>query len=208
MTLTWPSPRALIASGLGALVVILILGGAWFWYSAQQDRAQSVHAEALARATAARSGQPASDPTAAIQILEAALAREPGAALAGQSAYELGNLRFDAGQYPGARAAYEVAVAKATGPTIRTLARAAIATAWEAQQDFAKAVDAYAAAAAAEKVGQFYYEDVLIGLGRTQELAGRRGDAIQTYHRLLKEVAKPRREPEVRGRLASLGAAG
>src|SRR5207249_25858 len=95
----------------GTLVVLLVLGGAWFWYSAQQDRAQAVHAEALARAAAARTRQPADTAGAAIPILEAALARAPGAALAGQSAYELGNLRFDAGQYPAARAAYEIAVA-------------------------------------------------------------------------------------------------
>ena len=207
--LAWrPSPRMLISTGLGTLVVLLVLGGAWFWYSAEQDRAQAVHAEALGRAAAARTRQPADTAGAAIQILEAALARAPGAALAGQSAYELGNLRFDAGQYPAARAAYEIAVAKAGGETIRTLSRAGVAATWEAQGDFAKAVDAYSAAVSGEKAGQFYYEDLLIGLGRTQELAGRRDDAIQTYKRLLKDVPKLRRQPEVRGRLASLGVSG
>ena len=89
--LDWrPSPRMLISTGLGTLVALLVLGGAWFWYSAQQDRAQAVHAEALARAAAARTVQPANTTGDAIQTLEAALAREPGAALAGQSAYELG----------------------------------------------------------------------------------------------------------------------
>ena len=203
-----PSPRMLISTGLGTLVALLVLGGAWFWYSAQQDRAQVVHAEALARAAAARTGQSANTTGAAIQVLEAALAREPGAALAGQSAYELGNLRFDTGQYPAARAAYEIAMAKAGGETVRTLSRAGVAATWEAQGDFAKAVDAYAAAVSGEKAGQFYYEDLLIGLGRTQELAGRRDDAIQTYKRLLKDVPKLRRQPEVRCRLASLGVSG
>ena len=205
-----PSPRVLISTALGVLGVLLILGAAWFWYSAQQERAQSVHAEALAQAAAARGG-PSPNPAAAgavIQALEAALARAPGAALAGQSAYELGNLRFDAGAYPAARAAYEIAVAKAGSPTIRTLARAGVATAWEAQQDFPKAAAAYSAAVDNEKAGQFYYEDLLVGLGRTQELSGRRDDAIQTYKRLLKDVAKPRRESEIRGRLASLGTPG
>jgi tetratricopeptide (TPR) repeat protein len=206
MPIDWPAPRTLIAAGLGALVLLLVLGGAWFWYSAQQDRAQTVHAEALARAAAARGGQNATATGAAIQTLETALAQAPGAALAGQSAYELGHLRFDAGQYPGARAAYEIALAKTSSATIRTLARAGIAATWEAQQDFAKAVDAYSAALAGESASQFYYEDLLIGLARTQELAGRRNDAIGTYKRLLKEVPKLRREPEVRGRLASLGA--
>ena len=208
MPLAWrPSPRSLMATGLSVLGVLLVLGGAWFWYSAQQERAQAVHGEALARAAAARGG-PSPNPAAAetaIQALEAALAGAPGAALASQSAYELGNLRFDAGGYPAARAAYEIAVAKAGSPTIRTLARAGVAAAWEAQKDFPKAADAYSAAVSHEKPGQFYYEDLLIGLGRTQELAGRRDEAIQTYRRLLKDVAKPRRESEVRGRLASLG---
>jgi tetratricopeptide (TPR) repeat protein len=198
----------LIFTGLGTLVALLVLGGAWFWYSAQQDRAQAVHAEALARAAAARTAQAATTTGAAIQGLEAALAREPGAALASQSAYELGNLRFDSGQYPAARAAYEIAMAKTGGETVRTLSRAGVAATWEAQGDFAKAVDAYSAAVSAEKPGQFYYEDLLIGLGRTQELAGRRDDAIQTYKRLLKDVPKLRRQPEVRGRLASLGVSG
>ena len=39
-------------------------------------------------------------------------------------------------------------------------------------------------------------------------LAGRKDDAIQTYKRALKEVTKLRREPEIRGRLANLGASG
>ena len=209
MPLTWrPSPRILISTGLGTLGVLLVLGGAWFWYSAQQDRAQVVHAEALARAAAARTAQPANTAGAAIELLEAALARAPGAALAAQSAYELGNLRFDAGQYPAARAAYEIAVAKAGGETIRTLSRAGVAATWEAQGDFPKAVDAYSVAVSGEKAGQFYYEDLLIGLGRAQELAGRRDDAIQTYKRLLKDGPKLRRQAEIRGRLASLGVSG
>jgi len=206
-----PSPRALITTGLALLVAMLGLGGGWFWYSAQQERANSVHAEALARAGAARGGQQPAAPNAgaaAMQTLETALAQAPGAGLAAQSAYELGGLRFDAGQYPAARAAYEIAIVKAASPTIRTLARAAIAAAWEAQQDYPKAIDAYTTALSGEGAGQFYFEDLLLGLGRAQELAGRRDEAIQTYKRVLKEIAKPRREPEVRGRLASLGAAG
>ena len=207
--LDWrPSPRSLIFAGLVTLVLILAIGGSWFWYSARQERAQTVHAEALASAATARGAQPTTTSTGAIQMLESALAREPGAALAGQSAYELGNLRFDTGEYPAARAAYEIALAKAGSATIRTLARAGIAATWEAQKEFPKAVDAYTTAVAGEKAGQFYYEDLLLGLGRNQEFAGQRDAAIATYKRLLKDVPKLRRESEVRGRLASLGAAG
>ena len=51
ITLPWrPSPRTLISTGISVLGVLLAMGGLWFWYSGQQDRAQIVHAEALARA--------------------------------------------------------------------------------------------------------------------------------------------------------------
>ena len=129
--------------------------------------------------------------------------RGPGAALAAQSAHELGRLRFDAGEYPGARAAYEIAIAKAGSTTVRTLARASIAAAWEAQGDFPKAIDAYTAAVAGDSPGEFYYEDLLVSLARTQELAGARDAAIATYKRLLKEVPKLRRETEFRVRSPS-----
>ena len=210
MTLTaWrPTPRALVGAGLGVLLLVLIVGGAWLWSTAQHERAQGVHAEALARAAAVRGSQEPKAGTAAMPLLETALAQAPDAALAAQSAYELGNLRFDAGAYPAARAAYEIAVAKATSATIRTLARAGVAATWEAQRDYAKSIDAYVAALAGEKPGQFYYEDLLLGLGRSQELAGQRDAAIATYRRLLNEVPKLQRETEVRGRLASLGVAG
>ena len=203
-----PTPRALLATGVVMLALMIIVGGAWLWVSTQQERAQSVHAEALARAGASRGGQDAGGAAAAIPMLESALAQAPGAPLAAQTAYELGNLRFDAGAFPAARAAYEIAIAKAFSPTIRTLGRAGVAATWEAERDFAKSTDAYMAALGGEKPGQFYYEDLLLGLGRSQELAGRREAAIETYRRLLKEVPKSRRESEVRGRLASLGVAG
>ena len=203
------TPRLVAMVGLGVLALVLVIGGAWFWLSAQSERAQAVHAEALAQAYALRGGQaPAEARTAAMTALEAAMAQAPGASLMAQSAYELGNLRFDAGQYAGARAAYEIARAKAGSATIRTLARAGIAATWESERNFASAITAYTDALAGEKPGQFYYEDLLIGLGRSQELSGKRDDAIKTYQRLLKDVPKLRRESEIRGRLASLGVSG
>jgi tetratricopeptide (TPR) repeat protein len=208
--LAWrPTPRTLVAVGGTTLVVLLVVGGAWYWLSVQKERAQAAHADALAQAYAARSGQaPATAKTAAMTALETAVAQSPGAALAAQSAYELGNLRFDLGLYAPARAAYELALKRVASPTIRTLARAGIAATWESERNFAQAVDAYTTAVAGEKPGEFYFEDLLIGLGRSQELAGRRDDAIKTYQRLLKDAPKLRRETEVRGRLASLGVSG
>jgi tetratricopeptide (TPR) repeat protein len=203
------TPRLVAAVGLGVLALVLVVGGAWFWLSTQSERAQALHAEGLAQAYAARGGQaPPAARTAAMAALEAAMAQAPGAPLAAQSAYELGNLRFDLGQPAQARAAYEIARAKAESATIRTLARAGIAATWESERNFGSAITAYTEALAGEKPGQFYYEDLLIGLGRSQELSGKRDDAIKTYQRLLKDVPKLRRESEIRGRLASLGVSG
>jgi tetratricopeptide (TPR) repeat protein len=203
------TPRLLVAVGIGVLALVLVVGGAWLWLSTQSERAQTVHAEALAQAYALRGGQATPDAkTAATAALEGALAQAPGAPLAAQTAYELGNLRFDLGQYPAARAAYEVARAKAGSATIRTLAQAGIAATWESERNFPSAITAYTTALGSEKPGEFYHEDLLIGLGRSQELAGKRDDAIKTYQRLLKEVPKLRRESEIRGRLASLGVSG
>lgn len=209
---TWrPEPRTVVTAALGVLAVVLVAGGAWFWFSTQTERAQAVHAEALAQAAQARSPQvPAPARQTAMAALDAALTQAGSAPLAAQSAYVLGDLRFDAGEYAGARAAYGVALAKTSSPTMRTLARAAIAVAWEADRKFAEAVTAYGAAVAESRPGDFQHEDLLIGLARTQELAGQREQAVQTYQRVLKDVPKAqlRREPEVRGRLASLGVSG
>ena len=210
---TWrPTPRALLATALVLLAVLLLGGGVWFWLSARAERGQATHADALAQAQLARNPQaPVTARTSAVSALEAALAQAPDAALAAQSAYELGSLRYDLGQYESARAAYGIARARASGVTLRTLARAGIAATWESERNFPKAIEAYVAAlgdADKEKGAHFFREDLLIGLARNQELAGRRDDAIQTYRRVLKEVPKLRREDEVRGRLASLGVAG
>ena len=206
--LRWrPPPRTLVFGALGAIALLLVVGVAWFWYGAQQERAQAVHADALAQANGTRNPQtsPTLRPVAA-RALEAALTQAPNAALAPQTAYELGNLRFEENQYPAARAAYEIALRSARAhPTLRTLAHTAIANAWEAQRDFPKAIEAYTVALADEKPGHYYFEDLLISLGRVQELAGRRDDAIESYRKLLKEPGKLKRESEIRGRLASLG---
>jgi tetratricopeptide (TPR) repeat protein len=200
------TPRLLAMIAGGTLLLALVIGGAWLWLDAQSERAQAVHADALAQASTARGAQASPEVrTAAMAALEAALAQAPGAPLAAQSAYELGNFRFDLGQYPAARAAYEVARAQARSATIRTLAQAGIAATWESERNFANAIAAYADALADRTASPFYTEDLLIGLGRSQELAGKRDEAIKTYQRLLKDLPKLRRETEIRGRLASLG---
>jgi tetratricopeptide (TPR) repeat protein len=206
-----PTPRTLAISGAALVAVLLLTGGAWFWYSASLERGQSLHAEALAQAATARGAN--ANPAAAdraIAALDAALTQASQAPLAAQSAYALGDLRYEKREYGAARAAYGIALAKTSSATMRTLARAAIAATWEAERKFSDAVTVYEAAVADGEASAFYKEELLIGLARNQELAGRRDEAIQTYQRVLKDVPKAqlRRESEVRGRLASLGVAG
>ena len=207
-----PSARTLVLGGLSTLALLIVGGGILFWYATQQERAQGIHGDALAQAYNARTAQGQAGTAirpAAAKALESALTQAPNAGLAAQSAYELGNLRYDQNDFGGARAAYEIALRNArSSVTIRTLSRAGIASAWEAQRDFVKAIDAYTEALREEKPGQFHFEELLISLGRNQELAGRKDDAIKTYQRILKEAPKLKREAEVRGRLASLGLPG
>jgi tetratricopeptide (TPR) repeat protein len=203
----WPSRRTLLVIGSAVLLVVVLGGAGWFWYASQQRQSQAVYAEAMARAQAATGAQATPEArTAAIGSLEAALERYPSGAGAAQAAYQLGNLRYAAQQYPGSRAAYEIALARGATGTIATLARVGVAYTWEAERQFDKAVDAYRAAAAGLKPGDFAYEETLMDLARAQELAGKKDDAVTTYRQLLKDVPQGRRVEDVRARLAALGA--
>jgi len=197
------SRRALVAGAIG-LVVALALGAlGWFWYSAQQSRAASAYAEALFRVRLAAKPE---DRTVAIQTLEATLARYPSSSAATQAAYQLAALRYDAGQHAAARRAYEIALARGASGTLRTLAQAGIGYAWEAERDYPKAIDVYRGTLSRLGPKDFYYETLLMDLGRSQELAGRKAEAIETYRRLLKEIPQARRASEIRARLTALGA--
>lgn len=199
-----PSRRAVVLGGTAVLVTGVLAAGGWFWYAAEQRRAMADYAEVLAQAYAAKTSPEAR--LAAIRALEAVLAQHPSAPAASQAAYHLGDLRYDAGQYAAARGAYEIAVAKGAPPTVRSLAVAGIGQAWEAERNFPKAIDAYQAALKTIGRRDFLYEALLVDLARAQELAGRRDDAIASYRKILKDVPGSQREPEVRSRLASLGA--
>lgn len=207
--MTLPSRRVLLLT-VGAVVLLGILGaGGWFWYADQQRRGVAAYAEAMTRVqVAAQASQaPVEAREATVRDLEAALQRYPSAATAPQAAFQLGHLRYAAQQYAAARGAYEVAVVKAGPGTIGTLARAGIGAAWEAERNYPKAAEAYQAALAPLTPKGFFYEELLIDLGRVQELAGKKADAVATYRRLLKEAPQTRRADEVRARLATLGAA-
>ena len=213
ITLSWTdrlafvNRRAVIAAALVVIAVAVIAGAVWFWLSAEERRASAAYATAMVRLGSARTrNAPPEARTAAARELEAALASYPSAAMAAQAAFELGSLRFADRQYAQARSAWEVALARAGAPTLRALARAGIGGTWEAERNFANAIQAYQAALSDLKPKEFLYEDTLIDLGRVQELANKKDDAVGTYRRLLKDVPQTRRAEDVRARLASLGA--
>lgn len=207
MNVALPSTRALVAAGVGLVIVAGVALGGWYWYDTQQRRVAAAYAEVMTRAYAAQAPQASTESRArAAQDLENIIAQHPSGASAAEAAYELGNLRYAAQQYGPARAAYELALARGASPTVRSLARASIGYTWEAERNFPKAVEAYQAVVDSLGPKEFLYEQALLDLARAQELAGRTPDAIATYQRLLKDLPAARRGDDVRGRLAALGA--
>jgi len=204
-SLGWPPPRAAIAAGMAVGLLLLTTVAGLIWYGAVQRRATEAYTAVLARAEASLSPQGAPETKAtAARELEALLARYPSGRAVASAAMELGHLRYDARQYHQARAAYEVALTRAAGPTIRSLARTSIAYTWEAERDWPKAIEAYRAALAERGGKDFLYEETMLDLARVQSLAGHQADAADTYRRLLKERPGTRYSNEVKSRLADL----
>ena len=200
-----PSRRTLLLAGGAGLVLGLLVTGGWFWQAATERQAQTAYAAALVTAAAAQATPEAR--AAAIRELESVLARYPSGAGVAQAAYTLGNLRYAAGAYAGARGAWEIALARAAGaPTLRTLARASIGYAWEAERKYGSAAEAYRAALAGLQPKDFLYEQLLVSLGRVQEVTGQKAEAVATYRRVLAEVPQARQADQVRARLLALGA--
>jgi len=210
--MTWPpelpSTRTVLIAGLIAMVVALAGVGGWAWWDASQRRVLAAHAEVMIRVQPALAPEAtAAAKAAATRELEQLLARYPSARTVPEAAYELGNVRFAAGQYAAARSAYELASQRGAPGLVHALARAGVARTWEAERDFARAADAYTALAKELQPRSFLYEDALMDQARALELAGKKDEAIATYQRLLKELPTARRAEDVRSRLASLGTA-
>ena len=206
--MTLPTPRTLIVAGLVLVGVALAAFGGWAWWDAQQRRALGATAEVLARI------QPAFAPDATpearltgIRELEQLLQRFPSASTVPSTAYELGNIRFAAGQHAAARAAYDLALQRGATGLIAAMARAGVARTWEAERDFGRAAEAYSALVASVDPRSFLYEDALIDQARVLELGGKKAEAVAIYQKVLKELPKARRSDDVRSRLASLGTA-
>lgn len=197
---------ALIAGGV--LVLVLAGVGVWWWSAAMTERAEAAYAPALAALARTRGPEASAETRSSVAAqLEAALARYPSAPSAALAAYELGNLRYAERDWTRARAAYELAVAKAGSPTITRLARAGIGYTWEAEGNHGKAVEVFQAALAGVERGDFLFEELLLDLARAQEAAGRKDDAIATYQRFLKDAGTSARADEARRHLVRLNAA-
>jgi tetratricopeptide (TPR) repeat protein len=210
--LSWPpalpATRTLTMAGVAVGLLALAALGGWAWYDAGQRRTAAAYGDVLARVQAAEAPDAsAENKAAAARDLEAVLARYPSARTVPQAAYELGNLRFAAHQYPAARTAYELALQRGASGMVRTLSRSGIARSWEAERDFAKASEAYGALSADLDPRSFLYEDALVDHARTLELAGKKTEAVAAYQKVLKDVPNARRADDIRTRLASLGVA-
>ena len=190
----------------GVVVALALVGTAgWLWLRAGESRGQA------ALAGAAEAVQQAEGPQAttearqkAIGMLQAVLAEHGRSTAAAQAAYQLGNLQYQSGDYAAARAAYEIALAKGAGGSLRTLSASGVGYTWEAQQNYANAVTAFDAAARGLDPRQFFFEEALLDLARAQALAGRPAEARATYERLLKEAPETRSAEDIRGRMAAL----
>src|SRR5947207_1292906 len=126
MNVTLPPTRSLLIAGALGLAVLAAAAGGWYWYDAQQRRVAAAYAEVMTRVYAVQSPQAPADARArAQQELEQILARHPSATPVGEAAFELGNLRYAARQWAPARAAYEIALARAHSPTVSAHADAA-----------------------------------------------------------------------------------
>ncbi len=205
--MTWPEHRTLVIGGVILAIVLLGAAGGWLWYASQQREVSAVYAATMTRIADARA--PGASPearTAAAAELEQLIARYPSAPAVGEAAYELGNVRYDARQYPAARAAYGVALGRGIAGSLRTLTRAGVAHTWVAERDYAKAIGAFEALLKDLGPKEFLYEETLMDLARVQEVAGKKAEAAETYRRLLKDVPSSRRADDVKARLAALAA--
>ena len=206
LKLTLPTGRTLIIAGAVALAVVALGAGGWYWHIVSQRHAMAAFAAAMTSAQPAMSAQATADARATgIRELERALTQYPSGPGAAQVAYELGSLRYDAQQYAQARGAWDLAVAQGAPRTLKALSQGGVAYTWEAEGNYPKAVDAFKIALTGLGPKDFYYEELIVGLGRTQELSGQKADAIATYRRALGELAQSRRLEEIKARLAALG---
>ena len=199
----WLKPGLQAAVALAVIAVVVAVG--WTWYHWQESRGLAALSDATALVQQVE--RPDALPGTrdrAIRALELVIADYPRLSALPQAAYQLGNLKYAAGQYPAARAAYDLAIAKGASGALRTLASMGIGYTWEAEKNYATAAEAHATAAKALGPKDFLYEEVLMAQARDEELAGKPAVALEIYQRVLRDSPNTRHVDDVRSRVASL----
>ena len=192
-----------------ALIILAAVGLGWGGWMVWSTRAESHGAVALAQARflLAQAQTPNAVPEAkerAQKALEDVVAEYPRLSSGAQAAYQLGNLRFAAGQYPQARAAFQVARSRARSASMTSLASLGIGFTFEAEKNYEAAVKSFAETVKGASPKDFLYEEAMSDMARVQELGGKRAAALETYQKILKELPDGRRAEELRARVATL----
>jgi len=192
-----------------ALIILAAVGLGWGGWMVWSTRAESHGAVALAQARflLAQAQTPNAVPEAkerAQKALEDVVAEYPRLSSGAQAAYQLGNLRFAAGQYPQARAAFQVARSRARSASLTSLASLGIGFTFEAEKNYEAAEKSFAETVKGAGPKDFLYEEAMSDMARVQELGGKRAAALETYQKLLKERPDGRRAEELRARVATL----
>jgi tetratricopeptide (TPR) repeat protein len=192
-----------------ALLALALVGFGWGAWMLWSTRAESHGAVALAQARLllAQAQVPNAAPGAegrAQKALEEVVAEYPRLSSGAQAAYQLGNLRFAAGHYPQARAAFQIAKARARSASLVSLASLGIGFTFEAEKNYEAAEKSYAETIKGAGPKDFLYEEAMSDMARVQELGGKRAAAVETYQKILKELPDGRRAEEMRARVAML----
>jgi len=202
----WESRWTRLGLQVAAVVIVLgiLVAGAWGFYRVRESRGLA----ALAAATALlpSDGLPAT-PVArdrAIKAFEGVLTDYPRLSAAPQAAYQLGNLKYTAGRYNEARAAFALALSRGASGTAATMAGMGIGYAWEAEKKYAEAAAAYRAVASRLGPKDFLFEEAVTAEARAQEQAGKPAVALELYQGLLRDVPDSRQAEDLRNRVANL----
>ena len=192
-----------------ALIILAAVGLGWGGWMVWSTRAESHGAVALAQARflLAQAQTPNAVPEAkerAQKALEDVVAEYPRLSSGAQAAYQLGNLRFAAGQYPQARAAFQVARSRARSASLTSLASLGVGFTFEAEKNYEAAEKSFAETVKGASPKDFLYEEAMSDMARVQELGGKRAAALETYQKILKELPDGRRAEELRARVATL----
>ena len=195
----------ILLSGAAVTCLLLLALGGWAWWSSYQSRGLAELELATLRSREAQGAQASAERRAeAIKALQLVIDRYPRLTALPHAAYQLGNLRYEAKAFNGAREAYQLALAKGARGIVATLCRMGIGYTWEAQGDHANALAAFEAALQGLAAQDFLYEELLMNVARAHELLGQHNRAREAYHRLLKDLPQTRRAEDIRSRLASL----